>query len=272
MERPNVLLTNDDGIESPGLAALVAALRDDVDLTVVAPVEDSSGVAQSITVTHAVSVEPDARFGCPAFRCWGTPADCVVLAVEHLCGRVPDLTISGINRGPNLADDVNHSGTLAAAVESVLLGVPAFAISLAIDPDNRAIHAHWETAGRLAHTLLVAARQALYQTQRVWNVNVPNVAWARLPALRVTSLGRNRYEKRLMRKGADDAAYFRVWSSPLAGGGHDKDSDTAAVAAGYPSITPLLVDRTDYPALATLRTVLRMEGGSDPSDAGAEFL
>src|ERR1700761_9636988 len=145
-----ILVVNDDGLSSEGIAILAKALQSLGAVTVVAPDSDRSGTSHSISAQHAVRAQAMPEGELHRFACSGTPADCVLLGVNELCGARPDLVVSGINRGANLADDVNYSGTVAAAVEATIVGVPAIAISLSSSwPEHDDVH-HWDTAAGVA--------------------------------------------------------------------------------------------------------------------------
>ena len=254
MRTPTILLTNDDGIASPGLHALALALAEIARIVVVAPDGNRSGVSHAITTGDSVGITPYHGIeGIHAYACTGTPADCAVIGIGELCGERPDLVVSGINDGPNLADDVNYSGTVAGAVEAVLLGVRALALSLASDPDDRSMARRWESAAEQAR-LLVPQAFAELPPERYWNVNVPNLAPDRLIGRRFTSLGRKRYGDTISRTDERrDARYYRVWNLPGRGDSEDPDCDIGAVLHGYVSITPIAIDRTDREELNRLR-------------------
>lgn len=208
----------------------------------VAPDGDRSGTSHSISVNQAVRAQAVHAEGLRRFACSGTPADCVLLGVNELCGGRPDLVVSGINRGANLADDVNYSGTVAAAVEATIVGIPAIAVSLVSSWPQMAAEHHWHVAAEVATALARRVRAEPLPPGTYWNVNVPNEPVLR--GVRFTRLGRKQYADRLAR--TDDAqgsAYFWVWDMSHLGGGDD--TDTVAVDAGYASITPLQIDRTD---------------------------
>jgi 5'-nucleotidase len=246
---PRILVVNDDGIASEGIAVLARALQALGDVTVVAPDGDRSGTSHSISVHSAVRAQAMPEAGLQRFACSGTPADCVLLGVNELCGGRPDIVVSGINRGANLADDVNYSGTVAAAVEATIVGVPAIAVSLASAwPKQDPVH-YWGVAANVARQLAADVLREPLPRGTYWNVNVPNVA--ELRGIRFTRLGRKQYAERLAREESDGVAgvaYYWVWDMSHLGGGDD--TDTVAVDAGYASITPLRIDRTDE---ATLR-------------------
>lgn len=239
---PRILVVNDDGIDSEGIIVLADALRAVGEVTVVAPDGDRSGASHSITTRNPVSSVVRGGRNVRSFACSGTPADCVILGVNELCGTSPDFVVSGINRGANLADDINYSGTVAAAVEAVFVGIPAIAISLAASwPTEAPVH-HWQTAADFACALVTATLRDPLPAGTYWNVNVPNVEAAQINGVRYTRQGRKRYAERLARAETDRAFYW-VWSFPQAD--RDDDTDVAAVAAGFTSVTPLRIDRTD---------------------------
>jgi 5'-nucleotidase len=242
-----ILVTNDDGVDSEGIIVLAQTLGALGDVTVVAPDSDRSGVSHSISTRHPVTVTERRDRGVRTFACSGTPADCVVLGAYELCGGKPDLVVSGINRGANLADDINYSGTVAAAVEGMLVGVPAIAVSLAASwPEPDPEH-YWQTAADVACEVARATFDAPLPADTYWNINVPNIA--ELKGIRLTRQGRKRYTERVARKNTDGGtAYYWVWGKHARR--HGDDTDDAAVFAGYASVTPLRIDRTDESVLA----------------------
>jgi len=247
---PKILVVNDDGIASEGITVLAQTLRSLGEVTVVAPDGDRSGTSHSIT-THQAQVRAQAvpLGDLRRFACSGTPADCVLLGINELCGGRPDLVVSGINRGANLADDVNYSGTVAAAVEATIVGIPAIAVSLATSWPKHAPVQHWQVAADVACDLAAEVLRDALPAGTYWNINVPNTA--ELRGVRFTRLGRKQYVERLARveAGNDGAgtAFYWVWDTPQPGGG--EDTDTVAVQAGFASLTPLTIDRTDEDTL-----------------------
>jgi 5'-nucleotidase len=255
---PRILVVNDDGIDSAGIAALAEALCALGEVTVVAPDGDRSGASHAISAHQAVRAQARPADGLRRFACSGTPADCVLLGVNELCGGRPDLVVSGINRGANLADDVNYSGTVAAAVEATIAGIAAMAVSLAsswpkVDPVQ-----HWDVAAQVAHDLARDVLREPLPPGTYWNVNVPNRPV--LAGVRYTRQGRKQYAERLARVEDDGdgagTAFYWVWDTAHLGGGDD--TDTVAVDAGYASVTPLSIERTDE---ATLRRYAEREAG-----------
>jgi len=247
-------VTNDDGVESPGIVRLAEALCVLGEVTVVAPDGDRSAISHRVTFVDPVSMSPVVGRSMPTFSCSGTPADCVVLGAYQACGGFPDLLVSGINRGANLGDDINYSGTVAAAIEASIIGIPSIAISLATrwgEEDTQ----HWETASALVLRLVREWRTRLPKTSFL-NVNVPNVPESQLRGIRVTRQGRKRYEERLQRLPTNsEAATFRIrgtydFTSAVPG------TDLEAIREGYASITPVSIDRTDDALLPLLRDEL----------------
>jgi 5'-nucleotidase len=163
-----ILITNDDGIDSPGIAALVEALSVEHEPFVVAPSENRSGVSHAITTNEAITVErrKDARV--LSFACSGTPADCVFLGATILSSP-PDAVVSGINLGPNLADDVNYSGTVAGAIEAALLGIPAVAVSLSAEHES-AEERHWAAAAEMTRRCLAQVLEGSRDGKHYWNI------------------------------------------------------------------------------------------------------
>ena len=257
----HVLLTNDDGIEAEGLQALRGALAalPDVRLAVIAPDGNRSATARSITTRRPLWVE-EVEFadGTVGYATDGTPVDCVRLAS---LGVVEDfqteLVVSGINHGANLGDDITYSGTVAAALEGVVLGIPGIAVSQ--QSRGRALDYrydggfHFELAARFVARLIERIEVLPLPERTLLNVNVP----AGTPSgVEVTSLGRRIYrdELKLEREEAGPPARRRYWIYGDDPGFHDDPgSDLAAVAAGQIAVTPLHFDLTHHPGLAALR-------------------
>ena len=250
---PRILVVNDDGITSEGINVLARALQPLGEVTVVAPDGDRSGTSHSISVHTAVRAQAMPDGDLKRYACSGTPADCVLLGVNEFCNGRPDLVVSGINRGANLADDVNYSGTVAAAVEATIVGIPAIAVSLVsawpkIDPEH-----HWHGAAEVARKLAAEVLREPLPPGTYWNVNVPNLP--ELRGIRFTRLGRKQYADRLARdedNAGPGTAFYWVWDMSHRGGG--EDTDTVAVDAGYASVTPLQIDRTDEATLQRYAT------------------
>lgn len=239
-----ILITNDDGIDSPGIAALVDVLASEHPVVVVAPGGDRSGVSHAITAYEAITMERRNDFKVLAYACSGTPADCVFLGSTELFDP-PELVVSGINHGPNLADDVNYSGTVAGAVEACLLGVPGIAVSLASDHAEPLARRYWESAAAIVRHCIDNEFQRIADPTCYWNLNVPNVPLESVVGVRLTRLGRKRICGRIVgEEGDGETRYYRAWESPFETDRETLGTDIGAVHARYASLTPLLLDRT----------------------------
>ena len=231
-----ILLSNDDGYFAPGLERLAAALAPRAEITVVAPERDRSGASNSLTLDRPLTVRK-ALNGFLFVN--GTPTDCVHLAVTGLLDRLPDLVISGINLGANMGDDTIYSGTVAAATEGYLLGIPSIALSLAAKPGT-----HFETAAAVAVELLERHERTPLGA-RLINVNVPDVPRAALKGYRITRLGRRHKAENMVRttNPRGETVYWVGAAGPAADAG--EGTDFHAVEQGYVSVTPLQIDLTN---------------------------
>lgn len=232
----SILLSNDDGVHAPGLAALAAALEPLGRVTVVAPDRNRSGASNSLTLDVPLRV---GRLPNGFYYVNGTPTDCVHLAITGLLDAAPDLVVSGINNGANLGDDVLYSGTVAAAMEGRFLGRPALAVSL-VSSEPR----HYDTAGRVARLLIERMEEGVMAADTLLNVNVPDVAWMELTGLRATRLG-SRHKAEPVVKQIDPRGKEVYWvGEPGKAADAGADTDFAAVAANAASVTPLTMDLT----------------------------
>lgn len=249
MERPCLLVANDDGIEAPGLVALARALQTVGDVLVVAPERNWSAVGHTKTMHKPLRATPVAfADGIPAYETSGSPSDCVALALLGLVHRRIDLVASGINDGANMGTDVLYSGTFAAAAEAVVAGISAFAISL-----DSSSHHNYQPAARFAVEL---ARHLLTtHDDRPWllNVNVPDLPEGQITAVEITRLGERLYQDALVeRQDPRGRPYYWIGGEPPAGIA-ESGTDVGAVAAGRISVTPILLDLTDHSRLEPLR-------------------
>jgi 5'-nucleotidase len=214
------------------------------DIAVVAPDSERSACSQSITVHHPIRVEeyPVDQSGVTAWSVNGTPTDCVKLALEALLPRTPDMVVSGINNGPNLGTDILYSGTVSAAIEASLHGLPAVAVSLAA---QRPVD--FSVAARYTRQLVerVMAQDSLPQNTLL-NVNVPPLAAMSIKGVAITKLGEVSYDN-VFEKRQDPRGRTYYWmAGNVLDAGNDPDSDVEAVKAGYVSITPVHFDLTNY--------------------------
>ena len=245
-----VLITNDDGIASPGLQALVNVFGPVAQTFVVAPEGERSATGHAITLHKPLRARAAVIAGATA--AWvsnGTPADCVALGMLELVPARPDVVISGINAGPNLARDLTYSGTVSGAMEGAIFGVPSVAVSVAafIDP---IFPAAAQFSGELVRAILLHGLPA----DTLLNVNVPNLPADRIAGISITRQSARRYISRLEKRvDPRGQAYYWLTGDPSAQ--EDVEgTDTWALASNQVSVTPITLDMTDDRALAVLRS------------------
>ena len=245
-----ILLSNDDGYFAPGLAALAQALAPFADVAVVAPERDRSGASNSLTLDRPLILR-QAPGGFHYVN--GTPTDCVHLAVTGMLDHLPDIVISGINHGANMGDDTIYSGTVAAATEGYLLGIPSIAISLASHGGR-----HFDTAARVAADLVRRIQAMPPAEPMLLNVNVPDVSWDELGGMGVTRLGK-RHKAESVVKTTNPRGQTVYWVG-AAGAAQDagEGTDFHAVANGRVSITPLQMDLTRYSQMDGVKSWLKL--------------
>ncbi len=238
-----ILITNDDGIEAPGLDVLqkiASGLSDDV--WVVAPETDQSGAAHSLTLHEPLRLR---KISERVFAVKGTPTDCVIMAVRHvLKGEEPALVLSGVNRGSNLADDVTYSGTIAGAIEGTMLGIPSIAMSLAVnwEEPNKI---HWETPIEYGADLVLKLIKAGWPRDVLINVNFPDREPSKVQGIQVAEQGRRdqdylRVEDRMDTRGNP---YYWLGFKPRSFDS-SKGTDIWAIKSGAISVTPLYLNLT----------------------------
>jgi len=240
-----ILLSNDDGYYAPPIALLAELLAPLADVTVVAPERDRSGASNSLTLDRPLTVR---RAHSGFYYVNGTPTDCVHVALTGLLTEPPDLVVSGINDGANMGEDTLYSGTVAAATEGFLLGVPSIAVSLVLAGGE-----NFAAAGRVTVELIERFRSRPLTGPWLLNVNVPDVEYAALRGVQVTRLGR-RHEAQPVVKMQSPRGETVYW---VGAGGAVQDAgegtDFHAVANGKVSVTPLQVDLTRVSQLEALR-------------------
>lgn len=242
-----ILISNDDGYQAPGIIALADALSAIAEITVVAPDSNRSGSSNSLTLDRPLWVE---RAGNGFYYLNGTPSDCVHVALTGLLPERPDLIVSGINQGQNMGDDTLYSGTVAAATEGFLFGIPALAFSQ--------LHKGWEhldSAARVAREIVERQFEALAKPYLL-NVNIPNLPYTELKPCVATRLGK-RHTSEPVYKMRDPHGKDIYWIGP-AGAVKDagEGTDFHATAQGHVSITPLQIDLTHTAQLANLKQAL----------------
>lgn len=245
------LLSNDDGYLAQGISVLAQALSEYGEVRVVAPEQDRSGASNSLTLDRPLSINQSKETG--FYYVNGTPADCIHLAVNVMDDFKPDMVFSGINHGANLGDDTLYSGTVAAATEAYLLGIPAVAFSIT---GRKEIH--FETVVKVFKQFMkLFKEEALGHEPFLWNINVPNVAPDELKGIRVTRLGRRHHVHNLSVY-ENPRGKTVYWIGP-AGAPKDEEEGTDfwAIDQGFASITALSVDLTDNEALPYLSQAIQ---------------
>ncbi len=254
-----ILVTNDDGVLSPGLSALASALSRFGSVTIVAPSREASAIGHALTLHHPVRFE---RVSENVYALDGTPTDCVNIAVATILDRMPDLIASGINKGYNLGDDVTYSGTVAGALEGALLGVPSLAVSLERTKDGYDFTHAAAAAARVAEGIFTRGLPA----RTFLNVNVP----AGTPrGFRVTvQARRNHITSVSALKDPRGRPYYWIGEAEDSYEPHDR-SDYKATLEGFVSVTPLQPDLTAHDVLAEVEEMRLDQPASDGGRAGS---
>jgi len=251
---PIILISNDDGINSEGLHRLHEALRELGEVYVVAPDRDQSAVSHSLSLYRPLRLDKVAE---NVYTVDGTPTDCVNLAINGILkDKKPDLVVSGINKGENLGDDITYSGTVSAAMEGTLLGVPSLAVSLASRNDY-----NFDTACYYSLSISKYVLNRSLPIDTLLNVNIPNLSKPEIKGVMVTRQGKRIYEEDVVEKtdprgkkyywiGGDELDYIDI-----------ENSDLVAVKEGYVSVTPIKLDLTDFSFMEKLQESL--DGNSE---------
>ncbi|MBK6618057.1 MAG: 5'/3'-nucleotidase SurE [Nitrosomonas sp.] len=241
-----ILLSNDDGYFAPGIAHLAETLSTIAEITVVAPERDRSGASNSLTLDRPLSLRHSHN---GFYYVNGTPTDCVHLAVTGMLDGLPDMVISGVNDGANMGDDTIYSGTVAAATEGFLLGIPSIAISMV-----SVSRGNFATAARVALDLVKHNMDHKFHVPILLNVNVPDIPYDQLTGMEVTRLGR-RHKAESVIKTLTPRGETVYWVG-AAGGAQDagEGTDFFAVQRNRVSITPLQIDLTHYDQINFVKT------------------
>lgn len=243
--RPRILLTNDDGITSPGLHAAYLELKRLGSVTIVAPDAERSAVGHAITTLTPLRVKEFSsgrrRMG---YAVSGMPADCVKIAISSLLKEPPDLVVSGINLGPNTGTNVLYSGTVSAATEARILGIPSMAVSLGTFTDPE-----WAVAARLTRRIAAVVLERGLPQKVLLNVNVPNLPRGKIKGVKVTRMGSSGYvDEFTLRTDPGNEPYYWL-TATYKTTDTDQDTDAAALKAGWVTITPVTFDLTAYDVL-----------------------
>jgi 5'-nucleotidase len=241
-----ILVTNDDGVHSPGIISLYRAMKELGDAYIVAPDRERSAAGHSLTMHRPLRAEEIRE---RVFSLNGTPTDCVTIGINKLLPEKPALVVSGINRGANLGDDITYSGTVSAAVEGTIFGIPSLAFSLIAGR-----HYHFETAAACALKIAAYALGHPLPYDTLLNVNIPNVPREDIMGVKFTRQGKRVYDGSIQET-------FDPWGQKhyWIGGGQPywergEDMDIEAVQANYISVTPIHLDLTNYNALSYFKS------------------
>lgn len=243
-----ILVTNDDGVHAAGIIALYTAMENLGDAYIVAPDRERSAAGHSLTMHRPLKAQ---KIREKVFSVNGTPTDCVTLGINKLLPGKPDLLVSGINRGANLGDDITYSGTVSAAVEGTIFGVPSIAFSLPFEK-----HYHYDTAAFFARGISAYVLEHSLPYDTLLNVNVPNVGKEDIKGVKLTRQGKRVYDGSIQET-YDPWGEKHYWI----GGGkpyweRGEDMDIEAVQANFISVTPIHLDLTNYDALAYFKKIL----------------
>jgi 5'-nucleotidase len=245
-----ILLSNDDGVHAPGLKILQRELRKLGSVYVVAPLEEKSTTGHSLTLHKPLRL---ISMGKDFYGVSGSPADCVYLGIRQVIGGMPDLVVSGPNRGANLGQDVYYSGTVSAAREACILGIPSIAVSLAVDfskikPESAL---HYASAAKMAVSVIRNMKKLPLPAHTLLNLNVPDLPMSKIKGVQLTRQGFRFYSGSILRRkdhrGKD---YFWV-GGQYQGFRKESGTDCFAVESGFASLTPLKLDSTDLQCLAS---------------------
>ncbi|MCP4649450.1 MAG: 5'/3'-nucleotidase SurE [PVC group bacterium] len=247
-----ILLTNDDGIYAEGLYALYKKLSKNFDVTVCAPEVEQSAIGHAITMRRPLRVQKaNGNAKLSGYAVNGTPADCVKIAVRTLLKKKPDLVISGINHGPNLGADVLYSGTVSAAAEGAILGIPSIAVSLATYQNH-----DFRGASEIMLKLAKLVQKTGLPNGMLLNVNVPAVPMSKIRGILATKQGRSLYQENFVKR-TDPRGRMYYWlTGKVKWLKKPKDSDIKAIEEKYVSVTPLQFDLTAYDFMPKLKEIL----------------
>lgn len=242
-----ILVANDDGIDSPGIRVLAKSLKSLGDVWVVAPERAQNAMGRAITLHKPLRLN---QVGRHMFSVNGTPSDCITLAIGQLLkDREIDLVVSGINKGLNLGDDVTNSGTVAAALEGAIRGIPSIAISM--DGQNRF---RFALGAKVALEVAKMVSKHGLPTDTLLNVNIPDLPVNGLKGMKLTSLSRRRYKDPVVEKTDPRGGKYYWIAGEQVSWNRKKHSDVDAISQGFVSLTPLHFDMTQYQALTKLQS------------------
>jgi len=245
MDKKIILLTNDDGIEAKGLFAIYSALKRDknFDIKIVAPDKERSAVGHAITVFDPISVREEYRDGkFYGYAVDGTPADCVKLAVKAILNKKPDILISGINRGPNLGENIIYSGTVSAATEGTTYGIPSVAVS--VDNLRDTDYAYAVKFTKKIAKMVLNKKELPQKT--LLNINIPDVPEDKIKGVKITFQSSTKFKDVFIKRVDPRGRNYYWMDGEFVESSNEEDGDYRAVKSGYVSVTPIHYDMTDY--------------------------
>ncbi len=240
MRKPLILISNDDGVNSKGIKALVEAAKDFGDIVVVAPCSHRSGMSHAITISDPLTLTKVEMANClAAYKCSGTPVDSVKMAINKVLDCTPDLVLSGINHGSNASISSIYSGTVAVAVEAALMNIPAISFSLLdFDPD-----ANFEASVFYARKIIADVLKVKFPDNTCLNVNIPNVKLEEIKGIKVCTHTKGYWkEEFLERKDPFDRTYYWLYGSFISNDKQCFDNDSFVLSQNYISVVPLKTD------------------------------
>lgn len=245
-----ILISNDDGIESPGILKLAEQLKSVGNVTVVAPARERSTSGHSLTLhkpLRCYEVAPQ------YYSISGSPADCVYMATRLIMKKKPDVIVSGINRGANLGNDIYYSGTVAAAREGAYFGCKAIAFSLALGHHLDKTENHWDTAASFAKVFVPTAVKKGFPLNHILNVNIPNLPMGEIKGVKMSKQGLRYYTDEITDRVDPRNRHYYWLGGEYKGFENIPGSDCVHVDQGYISIVPLKIDSTDYELLEEMK-------------------
>ncbi len=246
-----ILISNDDGIESPGILKLAEQLSGLGNITVVAPQRERSTSGHSLTLHKPLRCyEVKKNY----YAISGSPADCVYMATRLLMKKKPDIIVSGINRGANLGNDIYYSGTVAAAREGAYFGCKSVAFSLCLGHHMEIVDMHWETAAQFAKLFVPMVLKKSVPLNHIMNVNVPNLSMDKIKGVKISKQGLRYYTDQITDRVDPRNRHYYWLGGEYKGFENIPGSDCVHVDQGYISIVPLKIDSTDYDLMEELKT------------------
>ncbi|MCB4797268.1 5'/3'-nucleotidase SurE [Neotamlana laminarinivorans] len=251
-KKPLILVTNDDGVNAPGIRALIAVMNTIGDVVVVAPDSPQSGMGHAITLYSTLFADPVKIDNGPQkeYSCSGTPADCVKIAIREILDRTPDLCVSGINHGSNSAINVIYSGTMSAAIEAGIEGIPAIGFSL-LDYSN---NANFEPAKPFVKTIAQQVIKHGLPEGIVLNVNIPNVNYKSIKGIKISRQARSNWVEEFDKRQTPQGKNYYWLTGKFVNLDEGKDTDEWALENNYISVVPVQFDLTAHKFINELKT------------------